>query len=113
MAANDLPFAHPVEGALARLLDDHGIAWEYEAHEFVLERDEDGGVREAFAPDFYLPEIDAYVECTVMRQSETTRKNRKIRLVQELHGIVVTILYKRDLRRLGLWSRNGKPPAER
>ena len=38
-----------------------------------------------------------------MRQSETTRKIRKVRLAQELHGVVVTILYRRDLKRLGLW----------
>ena len=105
MAAVERPsFAHPVEDGLARLLDAHGIVWEYEPHEFVLERDENGGVRKALAPDFYLPEIDAYIECTVMRQSGTTRKNHKVRLAQELHGVVITILYKRDLRRLGLWS---------
>ena len=113
MAASEPPaFAHPVEGELARLLDHHGIAWEYEPHEFVLERDENGAVREAFSPDFYLPQIDAYVECTVMRQCSTTRKNRKVRLAQELHGVVITILYKRDLKRLGLWSRNGRRAAK-
>jgi hypothetical protein len=105
MAARERPsFAHPVERRLAELLDDHGIAWEYEPHQFVLQRDDRGVVREAIAPDFYLPEIDAYVECTVMRQSGTTRKNRKVRRAQELHGVVITILYKRDLRRLGLWE---------
>lgn len=99
MAARKVPpFAHPIEGALARLLDENGIAWQYEPHEFVLERYEKGVVREAFAPDFYLPEIDAYVECTVMRQSGTTRKNRTVRLAQELHDVVITILYRRDFR---------------
>src|SRR5262245_13159649 len=102
-AAEPPSFAHPVERALARLLDDFGIAWEYEPHEFVLRENEDGGVTEAFSPDFYLPDVDSYIECTVMRQSGTTRKNRKVRLAQELHGVVVTILYRRDLRRLGLW----------
>lgn len=111
MAARDVPsFAHPVERALALALDRLGIAWEYEPHEFVLRRDEDGGIREALAPDFFLPEIGCYVECTVMRQSETTRKNRKVRLAQELHDVVITILYRRDLTRLGLWG-SGKPEA--
>ena len=109
MATREAPrFAHPVESALARMLDEHGIVWEYEPHEFVLRRDDDGTVREALTPDFYLPDIDAYVECTVMRQSETTRKNRKVRLAQELHDVVITILYKRDLTQLGLWLR-GEP----
>ena len=36
MAAQEGPiFAHPVESALARILDEHGIAWEYEPHEFA------------------------------------------------------------------------------
>jgi hypothetical protein len=85
------------------MLDEQGIVWEYEPHEFVLQRHADGTVREALTPDFFLPEIGAYVECTVMRQSQTTRKNRKVRLAQELHDVVITILYKRDLKRLGLW----------
>jgi hypothetical protein len=31
-----------------------------------------------------------------MRQCATTRKNRKVRVAQELHGVVITILYKCD-----------------
>jgi hypothetical protein len=103
------PFAHPVEAALALLLEEHGIAWEYEPREFILERDAQGNVRAAIRPDFYLPEIDVYVECTVMRQSATTRKNRKVRLAQELHGLVITVLYERDLIGLGIW-RDREPP---
>ena len=38
---------------------------------------------EAFAPDFYLPEQDLYVELTVMKQSLVTRKNRKLRKLRE------------------------------
>ena len=104
-------FAHPAELALAHELDEHGIAWEYEPHEFVIAMDRNGVVREAFAPDFYLPEIDAYLECTVMRQSGTTRKNRKVRLAQELYGVVINILYRRDFTRLGIWKDSGVTPT--
>ena len=52
---------------------------------FVLERDEDGRVVEAFTPDFYLPEQDLYIEVTVMKQSLVTRKNRKLRELQRLY----------------------------
>ncbi len=38
-----------------------------------------GASLEAFAPDFYLPEQDLYIEVTVMKQSLVTRKNRKLR----------------------------------
>jgi anti-anti-sigma factor len=95
-----ISFAHPVELALARLFDEHGIAWEYEPHTFVLEWDADGTVREAFTPDFFLPEIGAYVECTVMRPAYASRKRRKARRVRERAGAVVEIMFKRDVDRL-------------
>jgi hypoxanthine phosphoribosyltransferase len=92
-------FAHPVERDLARLFDEAGIAWEYEPTTFVLERNEDGSVKEAFTPDFYLPEQDMYVECTTMSQRLTARKNRKLRKLRE-QGVLVTVLYRRDFERL-------------
>jgi anti-anti-sigma factor len=93
-------FAHPVERELARLFDRHGIAWEYEPHTFVLEWDEDGTVREAFTPDFFLPDLGIYVECTVMRQALTRHKRRKARKTQERTGATVEIMFKRDVERL-------------
>ena len=92
-------FARPVERELAAIFDTLGIPWEYEPQTFVLERRRDGSVLEAFTPDFYLPEQDLYVECTTMRQSLTTRKNRKIRKLRE-RGELVTVLYRRDFERL-------------
>lgn len=95
-------FAHSVELEYARLLDYHGIVWEYEPTTFVLERDADGHVTEAMTPDFWLPEENLYVEVTVMRQPLTTRKNRKLRKLRKLYPDVrVTMLYRRDLERLG------------
>jgi hypothetical protein len=94
-------FAHPSERALARVFDDFGIAWLYEPHTFLLEL-EGRKVLEACTPDFYLPELDMYIECTTMRQELTTRKNRKYRKLREQFGIVVEIMYRRDFVRLGL-----------
>lgn len=96
-----LDFAHPVEREFARVLDAHGIAWLYEPHTFVLERDERGRIREAFAPDFYLPDLDLYVECTVMRQPLTNRKRRKVLRARRQTGVSVEILYRHDFVRLG------------
>jgi hypothetical protein len=92
-------FAHPVEEEIARVFDDHGIAWEYEPHTFVLERNADGTVHEAFTPDFFLPELGVYVECTVMRQALTARKRRKARKARLL-GVNVEVLCRRDIERL-------------
>jgi hypoxanthine phosphoribosyltransferase len=93
-------FAHPVEREFARLLDEHGVPWEYEPRTFVLERNPDGSVHEAFTPDFYLPDQDLFIETTVMRQRLTNRKNRKVRKVRERHGVMVEVLYRRDILRL-------------
>ncbi len=92
-------FAHPVERELARLFDEHGIAWEYEPHTFVLASDVDGTVREGFTPDFFLPEIGVYIECTVMRTSLAGRKRRKARQARE-GGAIVEIASRGDFERL-------------
>jgi len=100
-------FAHPVERELARIFDEHGIAWEYEPHTFVLERARDGSVREALTPDFFLPELGLYVECTVMRQSLTSKKRQKVRKAKRA-GVPVEILFRRDIERLARrWSLDG------
>jgi anti-sigma B factor antagonist len=93
-------FAHPVERELARLFDEHGIAWEYEPHTFVLAWDADGTVREGFTPDFFLPEIGVYLECTVMRPALANRKRRKVRKTRERAGAIVEIVSRRDFDRL-------------
>ena len=94
-------FANRAELECAKLLDYYGVPWEYEPTTFVLEQDEDGRVTEAFAPDFYLPDQDLYVEITVMKQSLVTRKNRKLRKIRELYpDVKVKLFYERDFERL-------------
>ena len=94
-------FANPAELEYAKVLDWYGIPWQYEPTTFVLARDEEGRVVEAFTPDFYLPEQDLYVELTVMKQSLVTRKNRKLRkLRQRYPNVRIKLFYKRDLERL-------------
>jgi len=94
-------FANEVEREYAKLLDYYGVPWQYEPTTFVLEEDEDGRVVEAFAPDFYLPEQDLYVELTVMKQSLVTRKNRKLRKLRARYpGVNVKLFYRHDIERL-------------
>jgi hypothetical protein len=95
-------FANEAEVECARLLDYHGIRWEYEPRSFPLETDEEGRVVEAFTPDFFLPEQELYLEVTVMKQSLVTRKNRKIRKFRERYpDIKVKLFTRRDFERLG------------
>jgi len=94
------PFAHPVEAEFARILDFYGIRWQYEPHSFPL-RWEGDRVVEAFTPDFYLPDLDLYVELTTLRGGLNTEKNRKVRLLRQLYPQVkVKLLKKRDIFRL-------------
>jgi hypothetical protein len=90
-----------VEVECARILDYYGVPWQYEPRTFVLEEDADGRVVEAFKPDFYLPQQDLYLEVTAMKQSLVTRKNRKLRKLQERYpDVKVKLFYKRDIERL-------------
>jgi hypothetical protein len=94
-------FVNEAEVECARILDFHGIPWEYEPRSFVLAEDEDGRVLEAFTPDFYLPEQDLYLEVTVMKQSLITRKNRKIRKLRARYpDVKIKLFTKRDFERL-------------
>lgn len=94
-------FVNAVELECARILDWHGIPWEYEPTSFVLDRDGEGRVTSAFTPDFYLPEQELYVEVTVMKQSLVTRKNRKLRELRRLYpDVKVKLFYRRDIERL-------------
>ncbi|MDX6470817.1 MAG: hypothetical protein QOF75_2620 [Gaiellaceae bacterium] len=94
-------FASQAELECAKVLDYYGVPWEYEPTTFVLEQDEHGRTLEAFAPDFYLPEQNLYIEITLMKQSLVTRKNRKLRKLREQYPQVkIKLFYKRDLERL-------------
>jgi hypothetical protein len=94
-------FVNEAELEYAKILDYHGVPWMYEPHPFVLERDADGRVVEAFTPEFYLPEQDLYLEVTVMKQSLVTRKNRKLRRLRQLYPEVrVKLFYERDFERI-------------
>jgi hypothetical protein len=98
-------FAHPVEKALAEVLDELEIAWLYEPHTFPLEHAADGSVAAAFTPDFYLPELGMYVECTVARRKWLSGKRKKVRAATRLHGIVCEIAYRDDFERIARrWS---------
>lgn len=94
---DNAPFAHPAEREVARILGFFGLRWSYEPTSFVLRTGDDGEVAEMMTPDFYLPDLDVYLEVTTMRQSLVTRKNRKARLLRERYPDVrLKVLYRRD-----------------
>jgi bifunctional protein TilS/HprT len=93
-------FAHPSEEDFARLLDFYCIEWLYEPRSFPL-RWENGKIAEMFTPDFYLPELDLYVELTTLKQNLLTEKNRKLRQLREQYPEVnIRLLNKNDFLKL-------------
>jgi hypothetical protein len=95
------PFAHASEAELARILDFYEVRWRYEPDTFPIGWSLDGDVVESFAPDFYLPDLELYVELTTLKQSLVRKKNRKLRRLRELYPDVrIKLFYARDFRML-------------
>ena len=96
-------FAHASEAELARILDFYDVRWTYEPDTFPIAWNLDGDVIESFSPDFYLPDIELYVELTTLKQKLVRKKNRKLRRLRELYPeLNVKLFYARDFRALML-----------
>lgn len=97
----EISFAHPSEEEFAHILDFYQIKWEYEPRTFPIKWDETGSVVESFTPDFYLRELDLFIELTTMKQSLVTKKNRKVRLLKGLYpDINIKLFYGKDYKQL-------------
>ena len=96
-------FAHASEAEMARILDFYGVRWEYEPTTFPILWNLDGDVVESFAPDFYLPELEVFLEMTTLKQRLVRKKNRKLRRIRELYpDIKIKLFYARDFRAMML-----------
>jgi hypothetical protein len=94
-------FAHASEAELARILDFYDVSWTYEPDTFPIAWNLDGDVIESFSPDFYLPDLELYVELTTLKQKLVRKKNRKLRRLRELYpAIRIKLFYARDFRML-------------
>ena len=102
-AVGDTRFAHASEAEMARILDFYGVRWEYEPTTFPILWNLDGDVVESFAPDFYLPELEVFLEMTTLKQRLVRKKNRKLRRIRELYpDIKIKLFYARDFRAMML-----------
>jgi hypothetical protein len=96
-------FAHASEAEMARILDFYAVRWEYEPTTFPILWNLDGDVVESFAPDFYLPELEVFLEMTTLKQRLVRKKNRKLRRLRELYpDIRIKLFYARDFRAMML-----------
>ncbi|MDO8885329.1 hypothetical protein [Candidatus Oleimmundimicrobium sp.] len=99
--ADEVKFAHPSERVCASILDFYHIRWLYEPKTFPIEWDKKGNVVQSFTPDFYLSDLNLYIELTTMNQKLVTKKNRKVRRLKELYPDVnIKIFYQKDFKNL-------------
>ena len=95
--ANNIIFAHVSEKEFAKILDFYQIKWEYEPKTFAVEFNSVGEPVQSFTPDFYLSDMELYIELTTLNQKLVTRKNRKIKRLKELYpDINIKLFYKKD-----------------
>ncbi|HYK95578.1 MAG TPA: hypothetical protein VE011_06920 [Candidatus Dormibacteraeota bacterium] len=88
---------------MARILDFYQVRWEYEPTTFPILWNLEGEVVESFAPDFYLPDLELFLEMTTLRQRLVRKKNRKLRRLRELYpDIRIKLFYARDFRAMML-----------
>jgi hypoxanthine phosphoribosyltransferase len=98
------PFAHQSEAEFARILDFYGVRWQYEATTFPMSHRQDGRVASSFAPDFYLPDLDLWVELTTIRQALMRQKRKKLLRFSTLYPqIRIKLLGATDIRRM-MWK---------
>jgi len=99
--ARPVVFKHPSEEEFAKILDMHDIKWEYEPRTFPIEWDTEGNVIQAFAPDFYLPHFNTYIELTTMEQKYVSHKKKKVKMLQKLYpDININIVFKHEFYQL-------------
>ncbi|MDD5660039.1 MAG: hypothetical protein PHR39_08550 [Actinomycetota bacterium] len=95
--ADEIVFANESEKEFAKILDFYKIKWQYEPKTFPLEFDNEGIPILCFTPDFYLPDLNLFIELTTLNQNLVTKKNKKIRKLRELYPDVnIKLFYKKD-----------------
>ncbi len=93
----NIKFAHNSEKEFSKILNFYRVKWEYEPKTFILKFDKKGNPGASFTPDFYLPDLDLYIELTTLNQKLVTKKNHKIKKLKELYpDINIKLFYKKD-----------------
>jgi hypothetical protein len=96
-AARSVEFAHAWEQEFARFLDTHQISWRYKPRTFAVEWDEEGNFVDSFTPDFYLPELNMYIELAGPGCGLSSTKARKVRLLRQQYSpIDIELIYSAD-----------------
>jgi len=100
-------FNHEAEREIAKLLSFYGLDWLYEPETFSIDFDAQGRAVGFFAPDFFVPALNLYIEVTAAKSSHCREKHRKIRRFAELYpGRHLKLLNRHDIE--ALLSKSGQ-----
>ncbi len=87
----------PAEAVVAHNLDQNDFIWQHEPHTIVFKRNNQGEITDAFTPDFFFPELNRYLELTIMKQYLMSHdKNRKVGEARGL-GYNVVLYNEKDV----------------
>ena len=100
-------YAHEYEEQFAEILETLNIEYEYEPKTFVIHSNGNGEIKKGFTPDFYLPELDLYVEVTSMHGNSCNKKNRKIVAIKEIYDADAILLKKPKINKIFWKFRKG------
>ena len=100
-------YAHEYEEKFAEILDTFEIEYEYEPKTFVIHSNGNGEIKKGFTPDFYIPELDVYVEITSMSGNSCNKKRRKIEAIKEIHNANTILLKKPKINKIFWRFRKG------
>jgi hypothetical protein len=78
-------FLNDWEADFARLLDERRITWQYKPRTFAVEWDDEGNFVDSFTPDFYLPDLELFVQLFVRGCRTDGEKGQKVRLLHQIH----------------------------
>ena len=91
--ASSIEFDYGFEQEFALTLDQHSIPWQYKPRTFAVEWDEDGNFIDSFAPSFFLPARDLYIELVAPDCRLSNERARKARLLRQQHpAITIEVL---------------------
>jgi hypothetical protein len=100
-------YAHEYEEYFAEILDTFGVEYEYEPTMFVIHQNGNGDIKIGFTPDFFIPELNLYVEITSMHGNSCNKKNRKIFKLKEIYDIDAVLLKKPKINKIFWKFRKG------
>ncbi len=95
-----IEFASPAEKHFVEQIEPYGIDWLYQPVSFALQTNSRGEALERFCPDFYLPELNTYVEVSTFWEKLFYGFRQRLKKFKKLYPhIEIKTLSPRDFQK--------------